>query len=96
MSSTELYGINCALNARKEADEMKRKLATAQMQAAEVSKGNRLHRREALAQNQEAKVQLQQQQAQALEATRAAEKTKAAAARRAALEKKTLAVSAIC
>lgn len=95
-SMRELRAINLALDARKEADEVKRKVAADQMQAAEDGKQVRQARRETLVQKQEARAQLQQQQAQALEATRAIQKATAAAARRATVEKNTLAVSAIC
>ena len=74
-----------ALDARAEYDDMMRKLAAAQKKSAEEAKKIRHLRQEATRKHQEAKAQLQQQQqqAQALEATRAAQKTKAAAAWRA-------------
>ena len=77
--------MNCALDARKEDLERNRQLAAAQKQAAEEAKITRHQRQAATRHNQEVRVQLQQQ-AEALEATRAIQKADAAAARRAIVE----------
>lgn len=78
--------MHCALDARKEYDDRIRKLAAAQTKAAKEAKENRHKRQAATRKNQEARARLQQQQAQALEDTRATHKTQAAAARRASVD----------
>lgn len=93
MTVAELHTANRALEARKEAAEIKRNLAAVQMEAAEGAKRARQNRQQTLALKQGIRAQLQQQQIQALEATRASQKATAAAARRAALHNDTLVVS---
>lgn len=100
----EMEVMNRVLDARKEAEKRKSEVAAAQLarqqailavveqRMAAEAKMARQHRQEALAEKQAAKAR-KLQQAEALEATRAAAKAAAAAARRAAVDAPALKVS---